>query len=58
MTGAHSYSTNSTNFKKMANLTQDNEIDTTSTTTSTTAQSSAVEMAEVTTPEDPELNPL
>jgi hypothetical protein len=54
MTGAHSYSTNSTNFKKMANLTQDNEID----TTSTTAQSSAVEMAEVTTPEDPELNPL
>ena len=54
MTGAHSYSTDSTNAKKMVNLTQDNEID----TTSTTDQPSAVEMAEVTTPEDPEPNPL
>jgi hypothetical protein len=54
MKGAHSYSTDSTNAKKMANLTQDDEID----TTSTTAQPSAVEMAEVTTPEDPEPNPL
>jgi hypothetical protein len=54
MTGAHSYSTDSTNAKKMANLTQDNEID----TTSSAAQSSIVEMVEVTTPNDSELNPL
>jgi len=53
-TGEDNYSTESTNAKKMADLTQDNEID----TTSTAAQPSAVEMAEVTTPSDSELNPL
>jgi hypothetical protein len=54
MTGTHSYGTESTNAKKMANLTQDNEID----NTSMAAQPAAVEMAEVTTPNDSELNPL
>jgi hypothetical protein len=41
----------------MANLTEDdNEIY--STSTSTSAQSSVVDLAEVTTPNDAELNPL
>jgi hypothetical protein len=53
-TGAHSYIAESTRARKMANLTQDNEID----TTSSAAQSSIVEMVEVTTPNDSELNPL
>jgi hypothetical protein len=43
----------------MANLTEDdNEIYSTSTSTSTSAQSSVVDLAEVTTPNDSELNPL
>jgi hypothetical protein len=53
-TGAHSYIAESTRARKMANLTQDNEID----TTSSAAQSSIVEMVEDPTPNDSELNPL
>jgi hypothetical protein len=54
MTGAHSYGTESINASNMASITQESEID----TTSMAAQPSAVEMAEVTTPNDSELNPL
>jgi hypothetical protein len=43
----------------MANLTEDdNEIYSTSTSPSTSAQSSVVDLAEVTKPNDSELNPL
>jgi hypothetical protein len=51
---AHSHGTESTTARKMANITQDNEND----NTSTAAQPCAAELVNVVTPKDADPNPL